>query len=336
MRFVPPPGAAAPDLKGATLVIVSLVPCAVAVADAADTEQTLTLPPHPHPNTHTPLTQPAVAFANVGELAVDAIVATLRLPLVARGADPNVLPASGHDAYDHLAAAGATGAAAAPAAPPPSAAATSLELYGDSSQKLYVLQQRAPAVPGRQRAFAEAAARAAKEGGAARVLLLCGLDAAWRREQQLDDAAAHPLRTVAFGSNGAAAADDPLAQAAQDAAGALPLEPALEADEREAGGWLPPWTLLDALAHEAVPSTLLCCFCSEGDNAPHGLALAAAALRTLARADVAVGVVAAAHEEEGGGGKPGAFDAATATAAQMRTPRSWVGLYGRRPERALY
>lgn len=245
-----------------------------------------------------------------------------------------MLAASGHGAYDHLlGGSGGGGSGKNSNSSSNAVLATSLELYGGgpSSKKLFVLQQRAPAVPGRQRAFAEAAARAAKAGGAARVLLLCGLDAAWRRERQIDDAEAHPLRTVvAGGKGGEEAGTDPLARAAAEAASALPLEPGVEADEREAGGRLPPWTLLDALAAEGVPATLLCSFCSEGDNAPHGLALAAAALRTLAKAG---------SVEGGGGGATttkNAFDAATATPAQLSTPRSWVGLYGRAPVRALY
>jgi proteasome assembly chaperone 2 len=264
----------------------------------------------------------------VGELAVDAIVATLRLPLAARGADPNVLPTGGHGAFDHLDQGGTSTSSPA--------LATSLELYGGGNNKnnLFILQQRAPAVPGRQRAFAEAAAKAAKSGGVARVLLLCGLDAAWRRERQIDDAAAHPLRTVV---TTAANDNNKLADAASEAARALPLEPSVEADEREAGGRLPPWTLLDAFEAEKVPATLLCCFCSEGDNAPHGLALAAAALRALAKA----GVVESGGGGAGGGGEAAttttpAFDASAATPAQLRTPKSWVGLYGRPPVRALY
>ncbi len=58
------------------------------------------------PNTHAPLLlcvwvhpQSAVAFANIGELAVDALITTLQLPLAAYCEDDNVLPCVGNDAY---------------------------------------------------------------------------------------------------------------------------------------------------------------------------------------------------------------------------------------------
>lgn len=63
--------------------------------------------------------QPAVAFFNVGELAVDALVATLGLRLVARLGDPNLLAVVGNDAYDHT---GETGVLA-----------TALEMYSGGS-----------------------------------------------------------------------------------------------------------------------------------------------------------------------------------------------------------
>lgn len=67
---------------------------------------------HPHPPPHA---QPAVAFFNVGELAVDALVSTLSLRLAARLSDPNLLAVVGNDAYDHTGESGVL--------------ATALELY---------------------------------------------------------------------------------------------------------------------------------------------------------------------------------------------------------------
>jgi hypothetical protein len=79
-------------------------------------------PPHPPPpdrrtthQTNTNPHQPAVAFFNVGELAADALIATLGAPLAGRLGDPNLLPVAGNDAFDHAGAAGEL--------------ATALELY---------------------------------------------------------------------------------------------------------------------------------------------------------------------------------------------------------------
>jgi hypothetical protein len=62
-----------------------------------------------------PPPKPAVAFFNVGELAVDALIATLGLRLAARLGSPDLLAVVGNDAFDHEGAAGQL--------------ATALELY---------------------------------------------------------------------------------------------------------------------------------------------------------------------------------------------------------------
>jgi hypothetical protein len=58
--------------------------------------------------------QPAVAFANVGELAVDVLVCTLKAQLAARLDDENLLACAGNNAYSMQ---------------PPGLLATALELY---------------------------------------------------------------------------------------------------------------------------------------------------------------------------------------------------------------
>lgn len=58
--------------------------------------------------------QPAVAFANVGELAIDVLVCTLKAQLAARLDDENLLACVGNNAYSTQ---------------PPGLLATALELY---------------------------------------------------------------------------------------------------------------------------------------------------------------------------------------------------------------
>ena len=82
--------------------------------------------------------QPAVTIGNVGQLAVDLLISTAQLPLVGYLESRHVLPCFGLDAF--------TG---------DGGPATALELYLDAARGVLVLQQRAPAVTGCQRRFAE-------------------------------------------------------------------------------------------------------------------------------------------------------------------------------------
>jgi proteasome assembly chaperone 2 len=236
--------------------------------------------------------------------------------------------------------------------PPP---APSLRTPGS---KLFVLQQRAPAIPGRQRALAEEVAAWLAAAGAAQALVLSGLDAQYRRESQLEGSQARYLPAAAFaaaaaapapphissprgggGSGGgggnadvavAAAAAEVSARlaglalsgaeasgaAAAEALGVARLEADALARELELHSLLPPWLVLAAAAAAGLPATALGRFAAEGDNVADGLALAKLALNLLAR----LGVLPAG----GGGGGAGAPEAAA-----LKTPGSWVGLYGR-------
>ena len=85
-----------------------------------------------------PCAQPAVTIGNVGQLAVDLLISTAKLPLVGYLESRHVLPCFGLDAFRHN-----------------GGPATALELYLDARRRVLVLQQRAPAVTGCQRRFAE-------------------------------------------------------------------------------------------------------------------------------------------------------------------------------------
>jgi hypothetical protein len=62
-----------------------------------------------------------VAFANIGELAIDALVASLNLQRLAAADDPNVLPCVGNNPY---------------APEPAGSLATAMELYGTSGEQI--------------------------------------------------------------------------------------------------------------------------------------------------------------------------------------------------------
>ncbi len=81
-------------------------------------------------------------------------------------------------------------------------------------------------------------------------------------------------------------------------------------EERHAHGLLPPWPLVSEAAGGGggTPATLLMgCFAAEGDNVPHAMQLAAAAVALLGRLG----------------------DDGAAAAPQLRVPCSFAALYGR-------
>lgn len=216
---------------------------------------------------------------------------------------------------------------------------------------LFVLQQRAPAIPGRQSNFAADMAAWAKQAGFSHVLLLCGLDAQYRREQQLEgtqlrylDSTTSSSGSAATGSSGGAAAaqassTEATAEAGTEgsaagsfgsscaAVGLKVLEQEVIDTEREVHGLLPPWPLLDALQQQGLAHTLLATFAAEGDNVQDAMGLAgkllgALQLKGLVQLDGA-----------GSGSSAGGDDGVR---VQLQVPCSWVGLYGRTFDRSLF
>jgi proteasome assembly chaperone 2 len=234
-----------------------------------------------------------VAHANIGELAVDCLIASYGLPLVARCEDANVLPCAGNDAYTLQ---------------QPGSLATSLELHHHAASNTFVLQQRAPALAGRQEALAASVAAWAAGAGFSRVVLLCGLDAQYRRDAQLAD-----LEGRYLASEGGAEGE------ACSSAGLRQLEADVLEGEQEMHGLLPPWTSLRALRAKELAHVLLMRFAAEGDNVPDGVALARDAHSVLQR------LGRAGQQEGADGGEP----------LQVRTPCSWAALYGRSFQREM-
>ena len=84
--------------------------------------------------------QPAVSIGNVGQLALDLLINTSAAACTARLQTACLLPCVGRGAYDHQ---------------PEQSIATPLELYVPEDDRVAYLQQRSPAAPGQQAAFAE-------------------------------------------------------------------------------------------------------------------------------------------------------------------------------------
>jgi hypothetical protein len=179
-----------------------------------------------------------------------------------------------------------------------------------AGSKAFLLQQRAPVIPGRQQAFAAELAAWAKAAGFAQVLLLAGLDAQYRREQQIEGS---QLRF--WSSTSALEGAEQQQQQGQawadscTAARVQQLEPDVVQNEKELHGLLPPWPLLQELQSNGVPGTLLSTFAAEGDNAADAMQLAGTVLCLLDKQGLAP------KQQK---------------VQQMQLPCSWAGLMGRR------
>ena len=197
------------------------------------------------------------SHANVGQLAADLLACTLKLPRAAVLLSPHVLPCCGNDALECA---------------PRGALCTSLEAHAGAG--LAVLQQRAPTLPGAQRAFAAELADWAQKAGFAKVLLLAGLDPALATGAQQGAA---PLRHY---SSSASPASPSAAWVVPEGVRALEGHVSLESR-------VPPFSLTQALAARGVPSLALCLFASDGDNCAHAALLAdsAAQLLSVSRPD---------------------------------------------------
>jgi hypothetical protein len=205
--------------------------------------------------------------------------------------------------------------------------------------RVFLLQQRAPTIPGRQQAFAASIMSWAQQAGFSRLLLLCGLDAQYRREQQLEGTQLRYLDSSSSSSSVGgddAGTSQPQAAAPPAAgfagscatAGLRQLENDIIQTEREVHGLLPPWPLLDAAQQ---PATLLATFAAEGDNVEDGLMLAGKVLQVLQLQGLVDAAAAAAA-----GGAAGSGDAPGEGKVQVQLPCSWVGLYGRGFDKSLF
>ncbi|KAF5842841.1 PAC2 family-domain-containing protein [Dunaliella salina] len=241
---------------------------------------------------------PAVSVGNVGELATDVLITSLLpagLHLVARLEEPNCLPVVGNDAYSLQA---------------PGTLSTALELYHLQGTTTYFLQQRAPAMKGRQAEFAASLAHWLQREGVQQVVVLCGLNAVSRKDSQIMGA---PTRFLS-------SAGSPLSELCASGLGLPVLEEDYLAEEKQLHGLLPPWPLLEACQQRAIPTLLLMRFVTEGDNQADGMELARQTLSFLL-----LHAPSGVREQLG----KGSSSDASSIQLQLRAPCSWAALYGR-------
>jgi proteasome assembly chaperone 2 len=209
----------------------------------------------------------SASHANVGQLAADLLINTLRLRRAGALLSAHVLPCVGNDALGDA---------------PAGVLSLPLELYADDARALAVLQQRAPAARGAQRALAEELAAWAARAGFTRVLVLAGLDPAHAHAHAQIGAATfrYLCPHAPYESGVKAGAPTP------EALGWTALESETLGGVALRESRVPPWPLLAACgAHGLSGATALLLFASEGDNAGDAAALAdrVAALLALPR-----------------------------------------------------
>ncbi|XP_057965273.1 uncharacterized protein LOC131155842 [Malania oleifera] len=112
---------------------------------------------------------PALSIGNVGQLALDLLIASTRAERIGYLDDPNVLPCVGNDAYGPI---------------PQGELALPLEAYDSFSNALSLVQQRSPIVKGMMVEFAKNMADFAAATGKKHVLILSSLD--FGRWQKID------------------------------------------------------------------------------------------------------------------------------------------------------
>ncbi|XP_043709964.1 proteasome assembly chaperone 2 [Telopea speciosissima] len=112
---------------------------------------------------------PALSIGNVGQLAVDLLVSSMRADKIGYLDDPLVLPCVGNDAYGP---------------DPQGLLALPLEAYDSPSNALTLIQQRSPVVKGMMVEFAKNLANFAASTGKKHVIVLSSLDSGKR--QKLD------------------------------------------------------------------------------------------------------------------------------------------------------
>lgn len=232
----------------------------------------------------TALVLPALSIGNVGQLAVDLLVSTLRAERIGFLDDPNVLPCVGNDAYGPV---------------PSGELALPLEAYDSPSNAATLVQQRSPVVKGMMIEFAKNLADFAVSSGKKHIVVLSSLD--FGRWQRIDTSSG--LQTYYLSSSSSDGSDDQceqfgwkrlpefnpdqrcwkylstLAEGSNAAQEGLPAEDDLEEDDYYPS--LPFAALFSFFKAKGLKVTCLLCYCSEGDNMSDAFHLAEAALKLL-------------------------------------------------------
>lgn len=230
------------------------------------------------------LVLPALSIGNVGQLAVDLMVASTSAERIGYLDDPHVLPCVGNDAFGP---------------DPQGELALPLEAYDSASNALTLVQQRSPVVKGTTVEFAKNLADFAAASGKKHVVVLSSLD--FGRWRNIDMSSG--LQIYYLSSTNADGTDDycdrlgwkrlqeynpaqrcwkylsTLAEGSAVQEDNLPLEDELEEEDYYPS--LPFAALFSCFKAKGLKVTCLLCYCSEGDNTPEAFHLAEAASKLM-------------------------------------------------------
>ncbi|XP_047967770.1 proteasome assembly chaperone 2 [Salvia hispanica] len=252
---------------------------------------------------------PALSIGNVGQLAVDLLISSLKAEKVACLDDPNVLPCVGNDAYSPS---------------PLGKLALSLEAYEASSSELTLVQQRSPVVKGMMMAYAKNIANFAAANGKKHIVLLSSLDfGRWRNIDMSSGLQIYYLSSSNLDGTDAECESlgwkklqdyDPavrmwkyLDTLAQEVSVPDEDSPFEELGDEDYYPSLPFAALFSCFKAKGLKVTCLFCYCSEGDNIPEAFSMAEAAGKLVGLNDFL--------GKDNGAGK-------------WITPFSWQSVYG--------
>ncbi|KAL0348384.1 UNVERIFIED_CONTAM: Proteasome assembly chaperone 2 [Sesamum angustifolium] len=233
------------------------------------------------PNCST-LVLPALSIGNVGQLAVDLLISSLKRRKIGYLDEPNVLPCVGNDAYSPS---------------PLGKLALPVEAYESSSSAMTLVQQRSPVVKGTMIEYAKNVASFAAANGKNHVIILSSLD--FGRWKNIDMSSGLQIYYLSSSNVDGTDADcetlgwnrlqdyDPaqrtwkyLNTLAEQ--GSVPDEDFSfeELEDEDYYPSLPFAALFSCFKAKGLKVTCLLCYCSEGDNIPEAFHLAEANKQT--------------------------------------------------------
>ncbi|EPS58959.1 hypothetical protein M569_15853 [Genlisea aurea] len=264
---------------------------------------------------------PALSIGNVGQLAVDLLISSLKSEKLGYLDDPYVLPCVGNDAYSPF---------------PLGKLTLPLEAYQSPSCALTLIQQRSPVVKGMMVEYAKNMASFAVANGMEHVVILSSLD--FRRWRNIDMSSG--LQVYYLSSSNLDGTDsncdalgfsrlqeynpsqrtwkylEALAQQGSSTPGDDDFTMDDEMGDEDYYPSLPFAALFSCFKAKGLKVTCLLCYCSEGDNISEAFHLAEAAAKLLGLAQNALPVGNVADK--------------------WITPFSWQSVYGASPDMTLF
>ena len=239
---------------------------------------------------HNTLILSVPGFGNVGQLALDVLIASSKATLAARvDCGDDVVALVCPDPYQEDS----------------SEPHTAVELYHASDAPVSLLQIRAGIKKGRTKVFADNLGEWILAEGFQRAILLVGGDVAWAKEESLLQA-----RVCCMGGDSVKAVLEQVAEAS----GAHPVDVDGELVTHMFGSRSPAVQVTRAAARLEIPLVTLAGLCHEGDNTPDGLQLAARCVGVLHRGALTGSSIAVVPIE--------------ANRINLCVPPSWDMMYG--------